>query len=226
MAMLVAAGLFFLGLHLLVSGTTLRDRIVATTGEQPYLGLFSAASLGGIVWLCWAYARADYTELWGQVAVLYPVMLVTVFVALELVVVGLTTPSPTAVEGESKLDGEPARGILSITRHPFLWGVAIWAVSHLIVNGDAASLVFFGTLLVLSVSGTVSIDRKLARRYGSKWQDFAGGTSNVPFAAIAGGRARLDLGGLGWWRLAAGAVGYVGLLLTHAWMFGVSPLPV
>lgn len=31
-------------------------------------------------------------------------------------------------------------------RHPMLWGVVIWAVAHLIVNGDVPSFVLFGTL--------------------------------------------------------------------------------
>ncbi len=29
-------------------------------------------------------------------------------------------------------------------RHPMLWGAVIWAVAHLLVNGDQASLVLFG----------------------------------------------------------------------------------
>lgn len=31
-------------------------------------------------------------------------------------------------------------------RHPMLWGQAIWAVAHLLVNGDLASVVLFGGL--------------------------------------------------------------------------------
>jgi uncharacterized membrane protein len=39
----------------------------------------------------------------------------------------------------------PARGIQRVTRHPFLWGVAVWAFVHLIANGDVASLMLFGS---------------------------------------------------------------------------------
>ena len=31
-------------------------------------------------------------------------------------------------------------------RHPMLWGQVIWAVAHLLVNGDLASIVLFGCL--------------------------------------------------------------------------------
>ena len=57
------------------------------------------------------------------------------------VVIGLTTPNPTAVAQEGRV-GQPPRGIVRITRHPFLTGVGLWALLHLISNGDVASLVF------------------------------------------------------------------------------------
>src|ERR1044071_6535604 len=59
MTLLIAAAAAFLALHLLVSGTRLRDAIVGAIGERPYLGLFSAASLGLIVWLVMAYNAAQ-----------------------------------------------------------------------------------------------------------------------------------------------------------------------
>lgn len=40
-----------------------------------------------------------------------------------------------------------SRGRLrSLLRHPMLTGVAVWALAHLLVNGDVASLVLFGGL--------------------------------------------------------------------------------
>ena len=65
MTMLVVAALVFLSLHLVVAGTRLRDTIVAAVGERPYLGLFSLASLAGIVWLAISYnvASRDGTPL-------------------------------------------------------------------------------------------------------------------------------------------------------------------
>ena len=31
-------------------------------------------------------------------------------------------------------------------RHPMLWGFFVWAISHLLVNGDLASILLFGGL--------------------------------------------------------------------------------
>ncbi|MGA7260503.1 MAG: NnrU family protein [Stellaceae bacterium] len=36
--------------------------------------------------------------------------------------------------------------MVRVTRHPFLTGVGLWALVHLIGNGDVASLFFFATL--------------------------------------------------------------------------------
>lgn len=46
-----------------------------------------------------------------------------------------------------------------INRHPQLTGVILWAVAHLLVNGDAASIVLFGGLLVWAVAEIALINR-------------------------------------------------------------------
>jgi len=116
------------------------------------------------------------------------------------------------------------KGILRVTRHPFLWGVAIWALGHLVVNGDRASLILFGSLLVLALSGTSSIDAKRKRALGEAWDGFAAQTSNVPFAAIVAGRQQLMLGEIGVWRILAAIAVYLALVLGHPWIAGVPAL--
>jgi uncharacterized membrane protein len=147
-------------------------------------------------------------------------------VAFVLAVLGLTTPSPTAMGGEASLDAkEPARGILRITRHPFLSGVALWAAAHLIVNGEASALVLFGSLLVLALIGPGSIDRKRRRKFGERWDRFEAVTSRVPFVAILQGRNRFVASELPRGMLALSVVVYFVVLVMHPLLFGVSPLP-
>jgi uncharacterized membrane protein len=149
-----------------------------------------------------------------------------VLIAFVFAVVGLTTPSPTATGGESRLElDEPAQGVLRITRHPFLWGVALWAVTHLALNGDSASVVLFGSLLVLALGGPLLIDAKRKRAFGPKWERFAAMTSNVPFAAILSGRNALQFGEIGAWRVVAAFGAWAAMLAAHPWLFGVSALP-
>ena len=133
-------------------------------------------------------------------------------------------PNPTMVAGERLLDestGPPARGIVTLTRHPFLWGTALWALSHLSVRGDLTSIVLMGGILVLSLGGMRHIDRRREAALGSAWGPIAMTTSVLPFAAIASGRARLDWAGIGWWRPLAGLALYAVLLYAHGWLIGV-----
>ena len=44
-------------------------------------------------------------------------------------------------------------------RHPMLWGTVIWAGSHLLVNGDLASVVLFGGLLAWAVAQVIVVNR-------------------------------------------------------------------
>lgn len=226
MASLLAAATFFVGIHLVLAGSELRWKIVAKIGEELFQSIFAVLSVVGIVWLSRAYGQADYIELWGQVQSLRWLALILMLPAFLLVVLAFTSPNPTAVRGGELLKrSDPATGIERITRHPFLWGVAIWAVTHLIYNGDLASLIFFATFLVLALRGPISIDRKRKRIYGADWDRFAAVTSNVPFLAIAQRRNHFSGRELGWWRIVLALALYAGLLHLHRSLFGVSPLP-
>ncbi|MGH8138883.1 MAG: NnrU family protein [Steroidobacteraceae bacterium] len=219
---LIAASAYFLLIHFGVSGTRLRDVLIARLGAGPYRGSFALASLVGLAWMIYAYRGAPTEPLWGLLLGFRPAAYVLVFIAFLFVVIGLATPSPTRVGMESILARGPdiARGMVRITRHPFLWGVALWALVHLIVNGDLASLILFGSLLVLAIGGTFSIDAKRRRNFGEQWAQFANVTSGIPFAAIAAGRNRLQpaLVEIGIWRPLVAVVVYgVAFYLHGRW---------
>jgi uncharacterized membrane protein len=227
---LLAAAIVFLLLHLVVSGTRLRDALVGRIGANAYMGLFSLASVTGLVWLGIAYAHARGAAgdavFWTVTPVTRWVQIVLQVVAFQFIVIGLTTPNPTSVAQEGSLDRpNVVSGMLRITRHPFLWGVAIWAAGHLLVNGDVAGLILFGSLLVLALLGTVSIDAKRKRMLGERWTAFAAKTSNPPFGAILSRRQTLNLGEIGWWPPLLAIVIYIALLFGHPYAFGASALP-
>jgi len=225
MTSLALAAAFFIAIHLGVSGTRLRDAAVARVGLRIYMVAFSVASLAAMVWLVAAYNAAAYRPTWGMLPWWKPFAIVLMLPAFLLVVIGLTTPNPTSVAQEALVARAPA-GILRITRHPFLVGVALWATVHLIGNGDVASALFFASLAVVAIAGTVSIDAKRRRALGPAWAPFVAATSIVPFAAIAAGRNTLRAGEIGMWRPAAGCVAYALMLGGHAHIIGVSPFPV
>lgn len=227
----LAVGIFVF-IHLFVSGTTLRDRIVAVVGEQRFLGLFSLASLGAMAWIGWAYSPAFHAA--SNHAYWFPapwqkwLTAALVLLAFALIVIGVTTKNPTAVQQEQLLaQGDPVRGILRITRHPFLWGMTLWSAAHLLVNGDRASILLFGGMLIVALAGTRSIDRKRARKLGASWTEFAARTSNLPFAAIASGRNQLRpvIGEIGVAKLLLVLGIYLAVLLLHPLVIHATPLP-
>jgi uncharacterized membrane protein len=230
MSNLLAAAAFFVLLHLLVSGTRVRDALTGRIGQGPYMGLFSLASIAGLTWLGFAFAKGRHeawnTAYWDITPATRQVQLVLQLMAMLLILPGLTTPNPTSVRQEGVLDRPDAvKGMLRITRHPFLWGVTLWALGHLLVNGERASIVLFGAMFLLGLFGTASIDAKRKRALGPTWDAFAAQTSNVPFGAILGGRQKLNLAEIGWWRISLAIVVWAALAWAHLMLFGVAALP-
>ncbi|MEZ5557385.1 MAG: NnrU family protein [Pseudomonadales bacterium] len=225
MLQMMIAALLFLGTHLGISSTGLRGRLVDRLGERGYLGLYSVLALLTLGYLIWLYGELPrYDYFWSPSPGLYMVPKLLMPLAAILALGGFLVRNPTTVGMEGSLrDGRGAqlgRGVTRITRHPFQWGVVIWAVSHLAANGDRVSVVFFGTFLILGLAGGALIDRKKARALGSDWQGYAAATSNVPFLAILSGRQQLAL------ReqmvpVLVGLVGYALLYLGHQWIAGV-----
>jgi uncharacterized membrane protein len=208
----------------------MRDALTGAIGEGPYMGLFSLASVACLTWLIFAFGpartAADNQVFWSVTPLTRELQLGLTLLAFLLAVPGLTTPNPTSIRQQSVLDKPDAiRGMLRITRHPFLWGVAIWAGGHLLVHGDVAAMIFFGGLLMLALFGTASIDAKRKRALGARWDAFAAKTSNLPFAAIFTKRQKLKIGEIGWWRLALALGLWAGMLFAHPYAFGVRALP-
>jgi uncharacterized membrane protein len=230
MTMLIIAAGVFLAIHLLISGTRVRDGIVAVIGEGPYLGLFSLASLGSIVWMVMAFrvaaASPDNQMLYDLGPGIAHPGIPVIALAFLIGIPGLFTPNPTSVRMEGTAANEATvRGVLRITRHPFLWGAAIWAAFHTAANGDEAAVIFFGTFLVLALLGPLSIDAKRKRKLGDAWSGFARRTSNIPFAAILSGRTTFSAREYFDWRFLVALVLFVVILFAHPHIFGVSPFP-
>ena len=197
-------------------------------GTQPFLAAYSLIMVAVLVWLLLAYAAAPHIIWWTPPLWLHWVPILVMPVALLLAVCGLTTPSPTVVGGEKIAEagsGDPAPGMLRVTRHPFLWGGALWAAAHLAANGDMANLILMAGILVLCLGGMWHIDQRREAALGGAWGPIALTTSTIPLRALLEGRAKMDWPGIGWWRPVLALALYVVVLALHEAMFGVSALP-
>jgi len=222
MGALILAGLLFVATHLGISSTGLRGWLVSRVGQGAYLGLYSLIAAVTLGFLILAYNGAPRAELlWAPSLALRWIALLVMPVAMILMLGGFFAPNPTGVGMEGKIttvgDGV---GMTRITRHPLQWSFVLWAIVHVLANGDLRSLVLFAAIGTVSLFGTMLMDRKKAATLGEDWARYAAATSNVPFAAIATGRNRLVASELVV-PVLVGLVGYGLALWGHEWLSGV-----
>lgn len=210
--------------HLGLASAPLRGRLVARLGEKGFQGLYGLLALLLLGAMIAAYSQASHhVYLWLPGPGLRHLPLLIMPLALILITGGVLIPNPSATGMTGALDKpEPARGVLRITRHPVMWGVGLWAAIHILANGDLASLLFFGGLLLTALGGAWHLDRRMAVAEGARWQRFAADTSFMPFVALLAGRQRWAWAE--WWRPAAWGLGaFVLLFFLHVHLFGVRP---
>ena len=219
---LIFAAVAWVLLHLGVSGTVLRTRLVEVLGAGTFRVVFSLASVAVIYWIATSYGRAGAVRvLWTSPHWLIVACMLLMLPALLLLVGSVTVRNPTMVGGKHALaTNDAARGILRVVRHPMLWAFAIWAAAHLIMFGTLGGVVFFGAFLVVALAGMPSLDAKIGKRNTQGWAAFVQATSNIPFAAIAQGRNRFVFAEIGVWRIAIAIFAWFGLIALHPLVYG------
>ncbi|MEX0975561.1 MAG: NnrU family protein [Woeseia sp.] len=145
MGMLVTGLLVFFGVHAVPMLSGIRAALVARLGEPFYKGLFSIASLAGFVLIVPGFSRTPVVPLWLPPPWSHGLALLVMPAAFILLVAAY-------IPGN----------IRRITRHPMLAGIFIWAVAHLIANGDLASLLLFGTFTIYAVIDMLSASFRTA----------------------------------------------------------------
>jgi uncharacterized membrane protein len=219
--LLMAAAFWFVTHNGLASGL-MRARLVAGLGANGFRIFYSILSVLALVLLARAWGAADPAPIWTTPAWLRLLLALIMLPAFLFFAAGLLR-NPTAVGGEA-LAGQQVHGIQRITRHPMLWSFALWALVHVVGNGDVASLIFFGTFAISAFIGMPSIDRKLAARDPEAAAKLQAATSILPFGAIMAGRNRLVLAEIGWLAPALAVIGWAVTLHFHARFFGVPAL--
>ena len=213
---LILASLFFPLSHFLISSMPLRAMLVNLLGEKHYSLGYSLLAVAALVWLIFAYRHAPDLPLWVAPRWLDLTLIPVIVVSSILTVAGLTTPNPVIVRSEALFDRpDIVRGVLRITRNAFFWGAGIFSIAYLIILGDVAGLLTFGSIGFLGIAGASVLDAKKAREQGKAWDAFSAATSNIPFLAIVQGRQRLVLREIGLWRIALGICVSFGAFVLH-----------
>ena len=221
---LALASFAWFAIHAFIAGSELRWWLAKRLGPRGFSVFFSLLSLASLLFLIDAYRKAGFYPLWFSPRIIHLLPLAVMPFSLILLVGAFSVPNPTAVGAEKVLQRtDAARGVLRVTRHPFLWATALWSGAHLLVTGHVAAILFFGTLCLTALRGTSSIDEKRRRTNKAEFARYAEITSNVPFAAIIQGKNRLALSEL-WVPLVVAGLLFAVLLKVHLRLFGFSPL--
>jgi uncharacterized membrane protein len=188
MLFLILGLVIFFGIHSVrIVAAGFRDAQIAAS-EGRWKGLYSLVSIIGFVLIVWGWSlyRPEAPEIyeppaWGR------------HVASLLVLAAFISLAAAYL---------PVGHIKHRLKHPMLAAIILWAIGHLLANGDLASLLVFGAFLVYAV-----VDRIAVIPRGD------------PAPAVVRPRGDLMAAGIG-------AVAFVvfGFWL-HGWLFNVSPFP-
>lgn len=183
MIALIAGLIVFFAPHLVPWFPGARSALIVRLGARSYRAAFALTAFAGLALIVIGKINAPFVPLytppaWGALLA-QPLVL-----AAFLILPGAYLPS----------------NIKRFTRHPMLWGVTLWAIAHLLANGDRASVLLFGAFALYSLADMASANARGASRSSKRYP----WTQDLKVAI-------------------AGAVAYAIVFALHPYLFGVRP---
>lgn len=199
---LTAASIALLGTHFALSHP-LRTPLVKAMGEGPFLGLYSLVAAACMAWMVLAFRAAPAADLGGATG--EAGWIVSTLLTLPALVLFLGSlwrnpalPNPGAAQTVTR---EPT-GVFAVTRHPMMWGFALWALSHLVLWWSWRTNILAIAILLLALVGAHLQDRKKETLLGADWTEWEAKTSFWPrWGKLAGAGTALWLASIAAWLL-------------------------
>ena len=185
MFVLLLGMVIFFSVHLVPTFAELRERLVAWKGEPVYLICYSLAAALGFALIILGKATAAHVTLWDLPKWVSHLTLTAMLPAFILLAAAYIP-----------------NNLKRFIRHPFLWGITLWALAHLAANGDLGSVVLFGGFAAYAIFDMWSANRRGAEKSDKK----------LPL----------------YWDLVlivAGGSAYCAVWFFHPYLFGVAVLP-
>lgn len=182
----------FIGVHLLPTEPDLRAGLVKRFGESTYKAVFSVLSLIGFAMIVLGYHKLQIMP--GKNPVIWTPPVWTRHIALALMLPSMILLVAAYI---------PSR-IRTALKHPMLVAVKLWALAHLLANGDLGGMALFASFLAYAVYDRISVRTRGAMGPLGSAEGGLGGDIAV---------------------LAIGTTLYAFLLLWgHAWLIGKAPV--
>ena len=177
----------FLGVHTVATERAARAKLIGRLGAGGYKGLFSLGALVGLLLIVLGFAHyrsQDWIQIWTP-----PIWTRHLTIALmwfAFVALACMNPAPSRIRGW--------------LRHPMLVAIKIWALAHLIANGDLGGMLLFGSFLAWAVWDRIAVKRR--------------GDLGAPRVASFPPADGVNL--------LVGTVAYVAMIFLHPYLIGVS----
>jgi len=179
MATLVLASVAFVGTHFLLSHP-LRGPLAGRMGERLFQAFYSLVAAATFVPMIYFYGKIGReAPLWSAGDALWLLASLLMWFG-SVLFVGSFIRNP-ALPGARGPKGAPT-GVFRITRHPMMWGFAVWAIVHILVEATPKALVLDGAILFLALVGAAAQDRKKQGLMGERWHEWRAQTAFTPFA--------------------------------------------
>lgn len=213
---LIVACCVFVGSHLALSHP-LRGPLVQSMGEGPFRGLYTLFALVSFGWIIVAWRAMPATAPahvpgdvgWGiasAVMLLASVLLAGSFVGNP----ALPAPNASSAAARNPL------GVMAITRHPMMWGIALWALVHAALWPTPENRILTTAVLLLALIGSLGQDAKKARLMGDSWRGWMRRTAFIPFAGQFSGRVAWAAAWPGWGAILGGTIIWLAATWAHA----------
>ena len=211
MAGVILFAVLFVGTHLLMSHP-LREPLARRLGPRGFTAAYSAVSFATFIPLILARRNVGPEQwLWQPSDALWIVAALLMLVA-SVLLVGSFVKNPAMETMTNPGAHIPApRGVFRITRHPMMWGFALWGFAHLMVHPQPSAMVVAVAIILLALVGAAGQDVKKRKLLGERWAEWEARTSYLPFARGAASP--------GWTALLGGVL----LFLVATWLH---PMPV
>jgi len=211
----------FAATHIGLSSLRVRPRLVAALGQLGFLGLYSVIALVIFVPLIRFYFESKHAGAALWLLPRGPLLSWTVYVGMGLAFVLLASsflqPSPAGIAPASLTP----HGVTRITRHPLVMSFVVFALVHLLPNGWAADVAFFGGFVAFSLVAAAHQDaRKIASGQPPGYAEFARST---PFFPFSGGDTLRGLHELSPLAVVLGIGAAAAVRWFHAGWFGGNP---
>jgi len=145
-ALLILGLALFLGVHVVTTRRALRASLIARLGEGGYKILYTVIALVGLALVVKGYSvyrATEWIDIWYPPKGMRHLVLALMLPAVILVVAAY-------IRGR----------IYTRLKHPMLAGVKLWAVAHLLANGDLGSIILFGSVLAWAVYDRISLKHR------------------------------------------------------------------